>query len=190
MVGAKLTVRKDGQTTVSEGGLGVGAIEQTEDGSPRFVFTFDKTALPQNPDSVSFSVEGIEALNAEERKLIVDTDTKKVLQAPEKGITAAVNSATSGTKQLQIGYPVDAEQFFGSDPSSMLFLDTTFTDAVGAEYPLTYPSDGSLFGEVLPTSKSALASFVFVDRNYAQPLTFTILAYPKETLEYREIRLK
>ncbi|NGZ77361.1 hypothetical protein [Saccharibacillus alkalitolerans] len=192
LVGAKLTVTKDGKATVSKGGPGVGVVLTEEDGSTRFEFTFNRVPLPKDPDSVTFSVEGIEALSREEQKLVVDTEKKKVLQAPDPGTSVDVNPGAEGTEVLQLNYPIDSERFFGEDPPSLMYLDTTFADADGKEYPLSsfVGENGMVVSEVQPGSKSTFASYVMEDKDYAQPLTFKILVYPKEILEHRELKLK
>lgn len=193
LVGARLTVTKDGKETVSEGGPGVGIVMTEKDGSKRFEYTFNRVPLPKNPDSVTFSVDGIEALSREEQKLILDTDTGKVVQAPDPKISVALEPGADGTETLQVNYPIDSERVFGGDPPSMMNLDLSFTDAKGKKYPLSYPvsEDGmTVMGEVEPGSTSTFASYVMEKRDYAQPLTFKILAYPREIIEPHSIELQ
>ncbi|GEM_PF-3068985 len=193
LVGARLTVTKDGKKTVSEGGPGVGIVLTEKDGSKRFEFTFNRVPLPKNPDSVTFGVDGIEALSREEQKLIIDTDAHKVIQAPDPQISAKLEPAADGTETLKVNYPIDSERVFGGDPPSMMNLDLSFTDAKGKKYPLSYPvsEDGmTVIGEVEPGSTSTFASYVMEKRDYAQPLTFKILAYPREIIEPHSIELK
>ena len=191
LIGAKLTVTKDGETVESAGGLGVGVVETLAEDSSRFIFTFNRTTLPKNPDSVVFSVDGIEALGREEQQLIVNTETAKLLQAPDEKMTVNVNPGAEGTEVVQFGYPIDASKYFeGNDPPSTMFLWNTFTDADGVKHPLEIFGGGSLTNQIFPNSKSTTSTYQYASGDYPQPLTFKIVSYPKEVSEYAEIRLK
>ncbi|WP_172197919.1 DUF4179 domain-containing protein [Saccharibacillus qingshengii] len=193
LIGAKLTVSKDGETVVSKGGAGVDVTEVLKDGSSRFIFTFNRTPLPQNPDSVVFSVEGIEAMGQEERKLVVNTKTNEVLQAPNRQFYANVNAGADNTEVILFGYPINFDKISNTfDPSSTLSLARTFTDAAGREYPLQdFTVNGAVpINKIWPGSKSTTVSYQYEQKDYVQPLTFTIASYANEILEHKEVKLK
>lgn len=193
LIGAKLTVTKNGETVVSHGGAGVNVIERLADGSSRFIFTFNRTPLPRNPDSVAFGIDGVEALSLEERKLIVNTKSGEVLQAPDSGFSVNVNPGADDTEVVLFNYPIDADKLGGSsDPSSTLSLGQTFIDANGTEYPLKmFTVNGAVpINKIWPNSKSTSISYQYKQEDYAQPLTFGIESYPREIFEPQEVKLK
>ncbi|MCQ4087412.1 hypothetical protein [Saccharibacillus sp. JS10] len=194
LVAPKLMITKDGETVEFKSGLGAagGVIEHLTEDSVRFKFTFN-TSLPRNPDSVVFSVDGIEALDREEQKLIVNTETSKVLQAPDDDITVNVSPSSEGYEVAQFHYPIDASRYIeNSDWPSTLFLGRTFTDAKGTEYPTSMFMDenGGSETKIFPSSKSTISTYEYKKMDYAQPLTFKILSYNKEVLDHQELKLK
>lgn len=191
LVGAKLTVTKDGETVASKGGAGVGVIETAEEEASRFIFTFNRTPLPKNPDSVVLSIDGIETFNRKEQQLIVNTETQEVLQAPSERMTVNVNPGADDTEVVQFSYPIDASKYFeGNDPPSTMFLRNTFTDAEGNKHPLKMFTAGDAINKIFPNSKSTTSTYQYDIGDYPQPLTFEIVSYPKDVLDYQELKLK
>lgn len=193
LVGAKLTVTKDLETVESKGGLGVGVVETLQEDSSRFIFTFDRTPLPKNPDSVMLSIDGIEALDREEQQLIVNTKTQEVLQSPDDQITVNVNPGANETEVITFSYPINGSRYVaGDDPPSTMFLWYVFTDAEGNKHHLEMfsGSEGTAINQIFPNSKSTTIDYRFKKEDYPQPLTFKITSYPKEIQEYRELKLK
>lgn len=138
-----------------------------------------------NPDSLSFGVAGIQSLSKEQLNLVLNTEEESVLQAPEDIFDLRVTKAKESTQQIVIRYPVHEDEF---GRNGLMRLDSAFKDGDGKEHEMI-PSEGAMqTGK--GDSKSASDTFYIPDQDYPQPLTFEIVSYPKDVLDYQELKLK
>ncbi|MBN2982886.1 MULTISPECIES: DUF4179 domain-containing protein [Cohnella] len=114
------------------------------------------------------------ALDKNKSKLVIDTERKKLIQAPDENVQLSGISETGN--RLNIGLTLNKtlpedNMIYG------LLLNDTFTDASGAEYSSVNRSGSfASFTSGEPSKQSV--SFNIENELYAQPLTFDIYDYP------------
>ncbi|MDO3411388.1 hypothetical protein QWJ34_16600 [Saccharibacillus sp. CPCC 101409] len=166
---------------------GWGSVLAAANGTTEMIF--DNSQGIRDPDSVSFQVGGVNALDKNKLDFVIDTEKMQVLKAPEDGITVSVSPAGEGLRTLQVDYPLEAEDLIGQRE---LMLGLYFTDGEGVKHKLGADKNGALGKGVDAQSAPGTGSskIYLEDEDYPQPLTFKIGSYPALIREEASVRLK
>ncbi|NGZ77364.1 DUF4179 domain-containing protein [Saccharibacillus alkalitolerans] len=158
--------------------------------NPRFIGgTYGKDTLNfeaadlESPSSIDFSVAGISAADPEQTRLVLDTETGKIVEGGE-GLTVSVDP---DEKEITLERTVGEYNEYNQVHADAFMLEETFTDAKGIEHKLSDPlgerenRDGKMT-ESLTVGLGA--------GEVAQPAEFRIRSYWNPILEAAELKIK
>ncbi|GGN99858.1 DUF4179 domain-containing protein [Saccharibacillus kuerlensis] len=177
----RLSIVHDGRTMelISDSSFSIGEL----DGGESIHFT---GAVPENVDSVTLEIDGISALEREKLKLVIDTETMRVLEAPDDktGVEPAGPRYGKGVIAIKrTGAHV-------SGLASNMLLDSVFEDGSGKQHDMESEGHrGGSTGSMNETEAETFSYFDIGEEKLPQPLTFTIQSYPNPILEAARIRI-
>ncbi|OWA35237.1 hypothetical protein B9G55_11280 [Saccharibacillus sp. O16] len=158
--------------------------------NPRFIGkVYDQDTLIfegakiEDPSSIALSVAGISAIDPEKTRLIVNTDTGKVIQGIE-GLTAVADPAKN---QLIFERTAGDYSQYDQINADAFMLEDTFTDASGVQHKLTNPRGQreDRDGKMVESATIGLG-----EGTRTQPVEFQIRSLWNPILEAAELQIK
>ncbi|WP_274363763.1 DUF4179 domain-containing protein [Paenibacillus thermotolerans] len=136
------------------------------------------------PKSLTMKGSRLRALDKDKLELVVDTDNKELLKAPDDRVRLNGIKTASGQKDLSFTLSGIARE------DNMLYslAETEFTDGSGATFNV---GAGGMYSSTdMGDITGQRHTFYIPDQDYVQPLTFKIANYPGYIVEHFEVKIK
>lgn len=159
-------------------------------GNPRFTgkkhdkntLIFESSKL-ENKDSIVLSVAGISAIDPQNGRIVIDTETGKILEGGE-GMTAAVDREKD---TLTLQNTLGEYNTFNLENAIQLSFEDTFTDGDGVKHKLDSVSGAreDKGGKMVETHVLKLE-----DKGIVQPVTLNVRDYWSPIMESQDVQIK
>lgn len=144
-------------------------------------------------DPIKLEIEGISALDKSKVELVINTETREILKAPDEYLTISkrMENEEQGVIALELFTPNDGS---GSYTSRLFSLDSNFVDGSGSGHWLERAYDdneGNGYKELGDTKGSTISVLYNVGKEkLPQPLTFKFSNYPNVIKEKASLRIR
>lgn len=143
-------------------------------------------------DPIQLEIEGITALDKSKLELVINTETRQILKAPNEYFTFSkrTDNEEQGVFSLELFTPKNDEK---SLTGSFFSIDENFVDNTGSGHWLerVYDNDGNGYKERGDTKGSTTSAVFNVGKDkLPQPLTFKFTSYPNVVMESATLRIK
>ncbi|OWR27394.1 hypothetical protein CDO73_22500 [Saccharibacillus sp. O23] len=153
---------------------------ESENGLKTMVFAASKI---QNAESAKLAVEGISAIEPEDLKLVVNTETGEIIQGGDSTLSVLPDKE-KGTVTFRRELESEGENSGFSHPTE---FEDTFTDAKGTVHDTPIVSEGYSEGSGGKQIESTV--YRLSDPTIVQPITFTLKNYWAPIQEKAEVEL-
>lgn len=140
-------------------------------GGGNMTYFFDSNIL-ENPESITLKASGFQAVDPSEMTLVIDTDKKEILRAPDGDLRFGAYTGHT----LTVEYEERADRHMGS-----VSIEPEFVDGEGKKHTINEDAGGlsSSSRSSSDTGISLITQYIHLKPgDYPQPLTFTLSSYP------------
>ncbi|MNB66750.1 hypothetical protein D3C75_132290 [compost metagenome] len=137
---------------------------------------------------LTLTVDGIQALDKGRLSLVVDTEKKEILKAPDSKLKFSEVPAAKGQMVLSYSEPGTSG---GNNPWYSLSLDGDYMDGKGEKHKLdSSHSEVSHREDADGRTADYYINLGAPSEDLPQPLTFTLDSYPSPVLEHKSLRIR
>lgn len=143
-------------------------------------------------DPIKLEIEGIDAMDKTKLELVINTESRQILKAPDNNLTISsrMEDEEQGILVLNYFIPKEDEELLANSGFS---LDDNFVDSAGSGHWLQRVKDNySGYKEFNESSKGTTITFFYNvgKEKLPQPLTFRFSDYPNVIKEKASIRIR